>query len=157
MLATRKPIVIAVLACILVGCTGLITPGPAPNLYHLTPKSTFPEGLASVSWQRVIEEPIAARGLEARIPLHDQARIVPRDGQQLAMRFQVDQTELRQARLTGAQHIPGTAQAQVLFGDLGAVVRFPQHSEPLAARGADLPAVEEEAGRIPLAAPDPPA
>ena len=45
-------------------CTGLIPgSGPAPNLYTLSPKSTFDEGLPRVTWQLVVEEPGAAGGL----------------------------------------------------------------------------------------------
>ena len=52
------------LCWLLTGCAGLINTGPAPDLYHLSPKSTFSEGLPDVAWQLVIEEPIAAGGLD---------------------------------------------------------------------------------------------
>ncbi len=53
------------LALALAGCTGLLQDlgGPAPNLYTLTPKSTFSKGLPRVTWQLVVEEPIASGGL----------------------------------------------------------------------------------------------
>lgn len=38
--------------------------GPAPSVYDLTPKSTFEDNLPSVSWQLIVEEPGAARGLD---------------------------------------------------------------------------------------------
>jgi len=39
--------------------------GPPLNLYNLTPKSTFSDDLPEVSWQLVIEEPLAAGGLDS--------------------------------------------------------------------------------------------
>ncbi len=60
----RKPLVL-VLTAALAGCGGLLpVAGPAPDLYNLTPKSTFNEGLPQVDWQLVIEEPLAAGGLD---------------------------------------------------------------------------------------------
>lgn len=44
------------------GLAGLA--GPPPDLYVLSPKSTFPPDLPSVQWQLVVEEPAAARGLD---------------------------------------------------------------------------------------------
>ncbi len=45
-------------------CSGLLPGGgPAPNLYTLSPKTTFGEDLPNVSWQLVVEEPSAAGGL----------------------------------------------------------------------------------------------
>ncbi|MGI9336279.1 MAG: ABC-type transport auxiliary lipoprotein family protein [Gammaproteobacteria bacterium] len=46
------------------GCGPLISSEPPPDLYNLTPKSTFPGDLPRVDWQLVIEEPLAARGLD---------------------------------------------------------------------------------------------
>jgi cholesterol transport system auxiliary component len=52
------------------GCVDLPGTGPAPDLYNLTPKSTYPQGLPQVNWQLVVEEPLAAGGLDtARIAL----------------------------------------------------------------------------------------
>ena len=48
--------------------------GPAPNLYNLTPKSTFRPDLPKVDWQLVVEEPLAAGGLDTnRIALRPSA------------------------------------------------------------------------------------
>ena len=48
------------------GCTGALLPkGPPPALYNLTPKSTFPGSLQRVTWQLIIEEPVAAGGLDS--------------------------------------------------------------------------------------------
>lgn len=45
-------------------CTGLLPGGgPLPNLYTLSPKTSFSEDLPNVSWQLVVEEPSAAGGL----------------------------------------------------------------------------------------------
>jgi cholesterol transport system auxiliary component len=44
------------------GLAGLA--GPPPDLFVLSPKSTFPPNLPSVGWQLVVEEPAAARGLD---------------------------------------------------------------------------------------------
>ena len=50
----------------LVGCAGGLLPsGPPPNLYNLTPKSTFSDGLPEADWQLVIEEPLASGGLDS--------------------------------------------------------------------------------------------
>lgn len=49
----------------LTGCGGLLPNiGPAPNVYDLSPKSTFRPDLPQVSRQLVIEEPVAASGLD---------------------------------------------------------------------------------------------
>ena len=45
-------------------CSGLLPGGgPPPNLYTLSPKTTFSEDLPNVSWRLVVEEPGAAGGL----------------------------------------------------------------------------------------------
>ncbi len=53
------------LALGLVGCDSLLPSlgGPPPNLYTLTPKSTFANGLPRADWQLVVEEPVASGGL----------------------------------------------------------------------------------------------
>ncbi|MDA1100930.1 MAG: ABC-type transport auxiliary lipoprotein family protein [Proteobacteria bacterium] len=53
------------LAMALVGCEGLLpnVGGPPPNLYTLTPKSSFAKSLPQVNWQLVVEEPVASGGL----------------------------------------------------------------------------------------------
>ena len=38
--------------------------GPPPDLYVLSPKSTFPEDLPAVDWQLVVEEPSTAKGID---------------------------------------------------------------------------------------------
>lgn len=38
--------------------------GPPPDLYTLSPKSTFASELPSVDWQLVVEEPSAAKGID---------------------------------------------------------------------------------------------
>src|SRR4029077_10736612 len=45
------------LLLLLAGCTSLLPgQGPLPDLYTLSPKNTFPEGLPRVGWQLVVEE-----------------------------------------------------------------------------------------------------
>ncbi len=53
------------LAMALAGCEIIPGAGPAPSLFNLTPKSTFAEGIELVAWQLVIEEPLAAGGLDS--------------------------------------------------------------------------------------------
>ena len=57
------------LAAALGACAGLLT-GPPPDIYTLTPKSTFDANLSVVEWQLIVEEPQAAGGINtARIAL----------------------------------------------------------------------------------------
>jgi cholesterol transport system auxiliary component len=49
---------------LLTGCNLLDISGPAPDLYNLTPKNTFSSDLPNVDWQLIVEEPIAAGGLD---------------------------------------------------------------------------------------------
>lgn len=46
-------------------CSGIIATGPPPNLYNLTPKSTFAIELPEVEAQIVVAEPLAAGGLDS--------------------------------------------------------------------------------------------
>ena len=49
---------------LLAGCEGILPGiGPPPKLYTLTPKSTFAADLPKANWQLVVEEPLAAGGL----------------------------------------------------------------------------------------------
>ena len=50
----------------LAGCGSFSLPGqsPPPRLFRLTPKSTFGSNLPAVSWQLVVEEPLAPAGLD---------------------------------------------------------------------------------------------
>ncbi len=62
-----------VLAAGLAAC-GTLLPGqgPPPDIYTLTPKTTFDVNLARVGWQLVVEEPQAAGGLDTtRIALSE--------------------------------------------------------------------------------------
>lgn len=70
MTARRAAQALAVAAALLLSACGGLLPVPsAPsNLYNLSPKSTFDPGLPQVKWQLVIEEALAAGGLDtARI------------------------------------------------------------------------------------------
>jgi cholesterol transport system auxiliary component len=54
-----------VLLSVLAACSGLLPlGGPPPNLFTLSPKSTFDAALPNVRWQLVVEEPVAAGGLQ---------------------------------------------------------------------------------------------
>ena len=53
------------LPLLFVGCSVLEVAGPPPNFYNLTPKSTFRSDLPQVNWQLIIEEPMAAGGLDS--------------------------------------------------------------------------------------------
>jgi len=56
---------VAVLAVLLASCSlPNIVSGPAPDLYVLSPKSTFPDDLPTVDWQLVVEEPSTAKGID---------------------------------------------------------------------------------------------
>ncbi len=59
--------VLVSLALSLGGCGLLSLPGtgPAPDLYDLSPKSTFDEGLPVATYQLVVEEPVASRALDS--------------------------------------------------------------------------------------------
>lgn len=49
----------------LAGCSDIIPgQGPPPQLFRLTPKSTFPEDLPTVSWQLVLAQPDADAALD---------------------------------------------------------------------------------------------
>ena len=52
-----------VLTVLAAGCSVLPNPGPAPNLYVLSPKNTFPPELPRLAQQLVIAEPTANRAL----------------------------------------------------------------------------------------------
>lgn len=52
------------LALTLAGCSGTLLSRPTPpDLYTLTPKSTFSPDLPTVNWQLLVEEPVAPAGL----------------------------------------------------------------------------------------------
>lgn len=54
------------------GCTDLLqVTGPPSTRYTLTPKSSFPADLPAVSWQLVVDKPMARGGLDTnRIAVH---------------------------------------------------------------------------------------
>jgi len=61
----KKLILPAALAVALGACT-LPGAGDPPQLYTLTPKSTFEAALPTVEWQLVVERPIASAGLNTQ-------------------------------------------------------------------------------------------
>lgn len=65
-------LLIAVVGLLATACSNLPLGGPPPRLYTLTPKSTFGDGLPTVDWQLVVEEPVAAGALDTdRIALRN--------------------------------------------------------------------------------------
>lgn len=79
MVVRRRAILAGALALpsmvVLSGCSlSELTSGPPPDLYVLSPKSTFPPEAPAVAWQLVVEEPSAARGLDT-----DRIAIAPTD------------------------------------------------------------------------------
>ena len=69
-----RPIVATLIAAtvLVAGCDTTLLPGSGDpvQLYVLTPKSTYPDDIASVDWQLTVELPIAQAGLNiARIAL----------------------------------------------------------------------------------------
>lgn len=53
------------------GCTGLPFDKPPPQLFMLTPKSSFPDDLPKVEWQMSIDLPLASASLNtSRIAVH---------------------------------------------------------------------------------------
>lgn len=55
---------------LLAGCSLPLPGGPGPQLYTLSPKSTYPDDLPRVNAQLLVEEPVAASGLNtARVVL----------------------------------------------------------------------------------------
>jgi cholesterol transport system auxiliary component len=65
---------IGVLALAVAGCTAVLPgQGEPPQLYTLSPKSTFSQDLPTLSWQLVVELPVSAKSLNtSRIALrHD--------------------------------------------------------------------------------------
>jgi cholesterol transport system auxiliary component len=58
----RRHLVAATLPA-LAGCNVLPGQGDPPQLYTLTPKSTFAADLPAVQWQLVVDPPVAAAGL----------------------------------------------------------------------------------------------
>jgi len=61
----RFLLVLPVLA-LLTACAGLLgSSGPPPDLYTLSPATSFPDGLQRANWHLLVEEPSAVGGLEA--------------------------------------------------------------------------------------------
>lgn len=62
--ATLRALTLLSALSIIAGCSVLKIPGPAPDLYNLTPKSTFSDTLPEINKQLTIEEPVASGGLD---------------------------------------------------------------------------------------------
>lgn len=69
-LIAAAPLAAGLAACDL----GLPGQGPPPRLFQLSPKNAFETGLRKVDWQLLIEEPVAAAGINStRIALYRRA------------------------------------------------------------------------------------
>jgi cholesterol transport system auxiliary component len=64
MMGTMRIFVATGLAALLAACSLDFGGGPPPDLYTLSPKSTFAADLPRVDWQLVVEEPSAAKGID---------------------------------------------------------------------------------------------
>ena len=62
---SRRTLMVGGLSMALAGCAGLPVGKPAPQLYTLTPKSTYPDTMPSVGWQLAVERPTAPAGLSS--------------------------------------------------------------------------------------------
>lgn len=61
----RNTSIAALLAFALGGCSlPSLGSGPPPDLYVLSPKSTFSDDIPAVAWQLVVEEPSTAKGID---------------------------------------------------------------------------------------------
>ncbi len=60
----RRTVCRTLFAALLGGCAGLPRPGPAPRVYRLSPKTTFPADLPRVDWSLAVAEPLAERALD---------------------------------------------------------------------------------------------
>jgi cholesterol transport system auxiliary component len=64
-MSIRHASVATLLAVALAGCSlPSLGSGPPPDLYVLSPKSTFSEDIPDVKWQLVVEEPSTAKGID---------------------------------------------------------------------------------------------
>ena len=61
-----KTTILAAAAAVMLGSCSLpdLGSGPPPDLYVLSPKSTFPDDIPPVTWQLVVEEPSTGKGID---------------------------------------------------------------------------------------------
>lgn len=61
-----KSTILATFAAVMLGSCSLpdLGSGPPPDLYVLSPKSTFPDDIPPVTWQLVVEEPSTGKGID---------------------------------------------------------------------------------------------
>lgn len=65
MMGTLRTVLLsAAVAAALSACSLDLGGGPPPDLYTLSPKSTFASEIPKVDWQLVVEEPSAAKGID---------------------------------------------------------------------------------------------
>lgn len=61
-----KATILAAVAAVMLGSCSLpdLGSGPPPDLYVLSPKSTFPDDIPPVTWQLVVDEPSTGKGID---------------------------------------------------------------------------------------------
>lgn len=61
---TVRPVLLCLLAAFCAACAGLPSQGPAPNLYTLSPKSTYRDDMPLVTRQIALALPVTSRALD---------------------------------------------------------------------------------------------
>src|ERR1700756_5087208 len=97
---------------------------------------------------------MAALAFEVRVALEHEPSIVMCDSDQLFMGREIGKPQARQPALPCPQHLAGTAQAQILFGDAKPVLGLAQDLEAPLSDGAERRLVEQQARRGLVAAAD---
>ncbi|SMF39257.1 cholesterol transport system auxiliary component [Tistlia consotensis] len=66
-LASRRALLLGAGSLLaLAGCNSILTDRPPPQLFRLSPKSTYPADLPTVPWQLVLEMPVADAGVNTQ-------------------------------------------------------------------------------------------
>src|SRR5262245_55521055 len=100
---------------------------------------------------------LSARGRERRIARQHQRRVVARGADQLTVRLDAGDAEAGHTGLPRAKNVAFPAQPEIFLGDAKAVLGLAHDVEPGLGGFTQRSLVEEEAGRVLAAAPDPPA
>src|SRR6266508_871669 len=100
---------------------------------------------------------LSARGRKRRIARQHQRGVVVRGADQLAVRLDAGDAEARHTGLPRAENVAFPAPPEIFLGDAKAVLGLAHDVEPGLGGFTQRSLVEEEAGRMLAAAPDPPA
>src|SRR6516164_10432980 len=100
---------------------------------------------------------LPACGRERGIARQHQRGVVARGTDQLAVGLNAGDPKARYAGLPRAENVAFAAQPEILFGDAKAVFGVTHDVEPRLGGFAQRSLVEEQAGGVLAAAPDPPA